>query len=92
MPKVSADPEQVFKARKVRKVGKFLGPRFACYLPLLGETVFRSSCKKSFRIENKKNLERQKVKVERDQGCQMVYFQTENSNLGKFYRGLQGKR
>jgi hypothetical protein len=54
MPKVSAEPEQVFKARKVRKVGKFLGPRFACYLPLLGETVFRSSCKKSFRIENKK--------------------------------------
>jgi hypothetical protein len=25
------------------------------------------------------------------QGCQMVYFQTENSNLGKFWRVLQWK-
>jgi hypothetical protein len=26
-----------------------------------------------------------------DQGCQMVYFQTKNSNLGQFYRVLQWK-
>jgi hypothetical protein len=25
------------------------------------------------------------------QGCQMVYFQTINSNLGKFWRALDGK-
>jgi hypothetical protein len=25
------------------------------------------------------------------QGCQMVYFQTENPNLGKFWRVLQWK-
>jgi hypothetical protein len=27
----------------------------------------------------------------RDQGCQMVYFQTKNSNLGKFCRALNWK-
>jgi hypothetical protein len=26
-----------------------------------------------------------------DQGCQMVYFQTENRNLGKFWRVFQWK-
>jgi hypothetical protein len=25
------------------------------------------------------------------QGCQMVYFQTKNSKLGKFWRTLDGK-
>jgi hypothetical protein len=25
------------------------------------------------------------------QGCQMVYFQTKNANLGKFWRALQWK-
>jgi hypothetical protein len=28
----------------------------------------------------------------RRQGCQMVYFQTKNSNLGKFWRALEWKR
>jgi hypothetical protein len=27
-----------------------------------------------------------------EQGCQMVYFQTENPNLGKFWRALEWKR
>jgi hypothetical protein len=27
-----------------------------------------------------------------DQGCQMVYFQTKNPNLGKFWRALESKR
>jgi hypothetical protein len=26
------------------------------------------------------------------QGCQMVYFQTKNSNLGKYWRALEWKR
>jgi hypothetical protein len=26
-----------------------------------------------------------------DQGCQMVYFQTKNPDLGKFWRALQWK-
>jgi hypothetical protein len=26
-----------------------------------------------------------------DQGCQMVYFQTKNSNLGRFWRALEWK-
>jgi hypothetical protein len=26
------------------------------------------------------------------QGCQMVYFQTKNPNLGKFWRALELKR
>jgi hypothetical protein len=28
---------------------------------------------------------------ESDQGCQMVYFQTKNPNLGKFFRALDWK-
>jgi hypothetical protein len=27
-----------------------------------------------------------------EQGCQMVYFQTKNTNLGKFWRALEWKR
>jgi hypothetical protein len=30
-------------------------------------------------------------KTERNQGCQMVYFQTKNRNLGKLWRALQWK-
>jgi hypothetical protein len=26
-----------------------------------------------------------------EQGCQMVYFQTKNPTLGKFWRALEGK-
>jgi hypothetical protein len=28
----------------------------------------------------------------REQGCQMVYFQTQNPNLGKFWRAFKRKR
>jgi hypothetical protein len=30
--------------------------------------------------------------MHRMQGCQMVYFQTENTNLGKFWGALEWKR
>jgi hypothetical protein len=33
----------------------------------------------------------QVIETDRKQGCQMAYFQTNNSNLGKFFRVLQWK-
>jgi hypothetical protein len=40
---------------------------------------------------NKNRLIRHKI-VDTVQGCQMVYFQTKNSKLGKFWRALERKR
>jgi hypothetical protein len=50
-------------------------------------TDFETSCLKAtfFRSGQKP------LKVRQRQGCQMVYFQTEDPNLGKFWRALQWK-
>jgi hypothetical protein len=38
-----------------------------------------------------KNLFLNPIRCRRKQGCQMAYFQTQNTNLGKFWRVLQWK-
>jgi hypothetical protein len=50
--------------------------------PIIGP-IWRSM----FHIE-KRSL----IKAFLDQGCQMVYFQTKNPNLGKFWMALKWKR
>jgi hypothetical protein len=41
------------------------------------------------RIADEENTVFCKLSLQKDQGCQMVSFQTENPNLGKFWRALE---
>jgi hypothetical protein len=42
--------------------------------------------------ESRPSLEFFFTNCENEQGCQMVYFQTKNTNLGKFWTALEWKR
>jgi hypothetical protein len=46
----------------------------------------------NFRMQSKRSVARVTLAAylspSLSRGCQMVYFQTKNSNLGKFWRGL----
>jgi hypothetical protein len=42
-------------------------------------------------IDTQNTVERRGRSADRGQGCQMVYYQTKNNNLGNFWRFLQWK-
>jgi hypothetical protein len=43
-------------------------------------------------VQRQKRLQAQNQVQPVNQGCQMVYFQTKNRNLGKFWRALEWKK
>jgi hypothetical protein len=48
-------------------------------------------CRNGFYRATTKAFWHLKIESKSRQSCQMVYFQTQNHNLGKFWRGLQWK-
>jgi hypothetical protein len=57
-----------------------------------GEDVLRRKKRKQKKSRKKSETKQSKeIRASCVQGCQMVYFQTKKSNLGKFWRVLQWK-